>query len=66
MPDIVLSSALMMKDIKVNSSCHQVISIFKGEGVVHSIGMGQKRAALAKGCGETLSEELIPEKKFEE
>jgi len=34
--------------------------------VVHGIGVGQRRAALAKGCGETLSEELISESRFEE
>ena len=66
MPDIVLSSALMMKDIKVNSSCHQVISIFMGKGVVHGIGVGQRRAALVKGCGETFSEEFISETRFKE
>ena len=32
-----------------------------GEGVVHGIGVGQKRAALANGCGETFSEELTSE-----
>ena len=37
-----------------------------GEWVVYGVGVGQRRAALAKGCGEALSEELIPEKKFEE
>ena len=66
MPDIVLSSALMMKDIKVNSSCHQVISIFMGEEVVHGIGVGQRRAALAKVGEETFSDELIFELRFEQ
>ena len=51
---------------KVNSSGHQVISIFMGKGVVYGIGVGQKRAALAKGFGQTFSEELISETKFEE
>ena len=37
-----------------------------GEGVVHGIGVGQRRASLAKGCGETFSEELIYESRYEE
>ena len=37
-----------------------------GKGVVYGIGVGQKRAALAKGFGQTFSEELISETKFEE
>ena len=34
--------------------------------MVHGIGVGQRRAALAKGCGKTFSEELISERRFEE
>jgi len=30
-----------------------------GVGVVHGIGVGQRRAALAKRCVDTFSEELI-------
>jgi len=37
-----------------------------GERVVHGIAVEQRRAALAKGCGDTFSEELIYESRFEE
>ena len=37
-----------------------------GKGVVHGIGVGQRRAALVKGCGETFAEEVIHETRFEE
>ena len=50
----------------MNSSCHQVISIFMGEEVVCGIGVGQRRAALAKGGEETFSDELIFESRFEQ
>ena len=50
---------------KVNISCHQVISIFKEKGwfLVLVWGRGQ---LLPKGCGETFSEVLISESRFEE
>jgi len=34
--------------------------------VVHGIDVGQRRAALVKGCGETFSEEFISETRFKE
>ena len=34
--------------------------------MVHGIGVGQRKAALAKGFGETFSEELISESRLEE
>ena len=37
-----------------------------GKGVVHGIGVGQRRVAFVKGCGETSSEEFISETRFEE
>ena len=37
-----------------------------GNGMVHGIGVGQRRAALAKWCGETFFEGLISESRFEE
>ena len=36
-----------------------------GEWVVYGVGVGQRRAALAKGCGEIFSEELIFASRFE-
>ena len=50
----------------MNSSCHQVISIFMGEEVVHGIGVGRRRASLAKESKETFSDELIFELRFEQ
>ena len=37
-----------------------------GKVLVHGTGMGQRRAALVKGCGETFSEEFISETRFKE
>lgn len=36
-----------------------------GEEVVKSVGVGQRTAALGRGCGETFSEELIFELRTE-
>ncbi len=37
-----------------------------GKVLVHGTGMGQRRAALVKGCGETFSEDFISETRFKE
>ena len=63
--DIVLGSGFTLKDIKsiVLPSSN---FYFQGKGVVPGIGVGQRRAALAKWCGETFFEGLISESRFEE